>query len=342
MATSGSPTARLCELLGIRLPIVQDGMGPFQTGALAAAVSAAGGLGTVSMPGMTKEPAEGARLLRDQIEQVARLTDAPFAVNVPVGYATGGEVLPVTEAYIAEAIAVRGEGGPVGRQLRAVTTSAGFAGDYTRRLHEAGLVHLAKVGALRHAQKAVANGADVVIASGYEMGGHTHEHPVHTMVLAAEVIGAVDVPVLVSGGIFDGRGLAAVLAMGGAGVAMGTRFIATVENDWHPAYKERIVAANEWSDVLFPGVYGPARGLASAGVDRLRAMAADPAVDEATLTAWKDRAMITAQRDGEVDAGLLPAGQCAAAIDRIESVAELLPAMVQQARALLAAAQQAL
>ncbi|MGH3444764.1 MAG: NAD(P)H-dependent flavin oxidoreductase [Nocardioidaceae bacterium] len=342
MAKQHPPTTRLSELLGVRLPIVQDGMGPFQTGALAAAVSEAGGLGTVSMPGMTKQPAEGARLLREQIEQVAGSTDAPFAVNVPVGHATNGEVLPVTEAYIAEAIAVRRESGKAGRQLCAITTSAGFAGDYSRRLHEVGLVHIAKVGAVRHARKAVAGGADVVIASGYEMGGHTHERPVHTMVLAAEVIGAVDVPVLVSGGIFDGRGLAAVLAMGGAGVAMGTRFIATVENDWHPAYKERIISADEWSDVIFPGVYGPARGLDSAGVDRLRTLADDPRVGDAELTAWKDEAMIRAQRDGAVDDGLLPAGQCAAAIDRIVPVGELLDSMVAQARQLLADAQQTL
>src|SRR5438270_725125 len=96
-------------------------------------------------------------------------------------------------------------------------------------------------------------GVDVVIASGYEMGGHTHARPVHTMVLAPQVIDAVEVPVVVSGGIHDGRGLAAALAMGAAGVGMGTRFIATLENDWHPAYKKAIVDAAEWQDVVFPG-----------------------------------------------------------------------------------------
>lgn len=331
-------SARFCELLGLRAPIVQDGMGPFRTGRLAAAVSNAGGLGTVSMPGMTQEPAVGARLLREQIEEAVSLTSGPIAVNVPVGFASGGEVLPVTEAYLAEAMAVRAGGGKPGEQLRAVTTSAGFAGDYTRRLHDAGLLHLHKVGALRHAEKAVANGADVVIASGYEMGGHTHEHPVHTMVLAAQVLRAVDVPVLVSGGIFDGRGLAGALAMGAAGVAMGTRFIATTENDWHDAYKQRIVAAGEWSDVVFPGVYGPARGLDSGGVATLEALVSEGRLDDAALTVWKDEAMVRAQRDGDVDDGLLPAGQCAAAIDDIVSVAELLPAMVAEARKLLAEA----
>lgn len=343
MATTGSggtvpAVHRLCAMLGIRHPVVQDGMGPFRTGRLAAAVSEAGGLGTVSIPGMTVEPAEGARLMRRQIEEATGLTDAPIAVNVPVGFASTGEVLPVTEAYLAEAIAVRREDGKAGQQLVAVTTSAGFAGDYSARLHEVGLVHMHKVGALRHAQKAAAAGADVVIASGYEMGGHTHEHPVHTMVLAAQVIPALDVPVLVSGGIFDGRGLAAALAMGAAGVAMGTRFIATEENDWHEAYKQRIVDATEWSDVIFPGVYGPARGLDSAGVARLQSMVADGGISESDLTRWKDEAMIRAQRDGEVDDGLLPAGQCASAIFGIASVARLIPDMVEQARALLGAA----
>jgi NAD(P)H-dependent flavin oxidoreductase YrpB (nitropropane dioxygenase family) len=329
---------RLCAMLGIRYPVVQDGMGPFRTGRLAAAVSGAGGLGTVSIPGMTVDPAEGARLLRRQIEEATGLTDGPVAVNVPVGFASTGDVLPVTEAYIAEAIAVRSEGGKAGRQLVAVTTSAGFAGSYSARLHEVGLVHMHKVGALRHARKAADAGADVVIASGYEMGGHTHEHPVHTMVLAAQVIPALQIPVLVSGGIFDGRGLAAALAMGAAGVAMGTRFIATEENDWHEAYKQRIVAATEWSDVVFPGVYGPARGLDSAGVRRLQAMVDAGETSESELTRWKDEAMIRAQRDGDVDEGLLPAGQCAGAISGIVPVGRLVPEMVEQARALLAAA----
>lgn len=322
----------LCDLLGIEHPVIQDGMGPFRTARLAAAVSAAGGLGTVSMPGMTKPVDEGARLLREQIDEVASLTERPFAVNVPVGYAATGEVLPVTEAYIAATIAARAD---LGSQLVALTTSAGFPGEYTARIQAAGMVHLHKVGAVRHALKAVANGVDAVIASGYEMGGHTHETPVHTMVLAPQVAARVAVPVIVSGGIFDGRGLAAALAMGAAGVAMGTRFIATAENEWDEGYKQAIVEAPEGGDVILPGVYGPLRGLENDGARELRRIVAGGELDEAALTRWKDERMIGAQSRGAIAEGLLPAGQCAAAIGEIAAVPALLEAIVEEAAALL-------
>lgn len=329
---------QLCRLLGIQVPIIQDGMGPYRTARLAAAVSSAGGLGTVSMPGMTAEPETGARLLREAIEETASLTHGPFSVNVPVGVGPGGEVLPVTETYIAEVIRAREQDPALSTRLVALTTSAGFPGSYTARIHDAGLLHLHKVGAVHHARKAAANGSDVIIASGFEMGGHTHEHPVHTMVLAPQVIDAVAGPVVVSGGIYDGRGLAAVLAMGGAGVAMGTRFIATVENEWDDAFKRRVLEAGEWEDVVFPGVYGPIRGLPSAGVDELKDLWGKLGDD--ALTAWKDERMIAAQREGDVEHGLLPAGQCAAAIHDIPTVADLFAAMVTRARELLQAAAQ--
>src|SRR5260370_37687580 len=127
-----------------------------------------------------------------------------------------------------------------------MATEAGMAGEYDRGNREWGVVVMGKVGSVRHDLKDAEYGANVIIASGYEMGGHTHAKGVHTMVLAPQVIGALDIPVVVSGGICDGRGLAAVLAMGGAAAAMGTRFIATREHHWHHAYKQRIVDGTEW------------------------------------------------------------------------------------------------
>ena len=179
---------------------------------------------------------------------------------------------------------------------------------------------------------------DAVIASGFEMGGHTHARPVHTMVLAPQVIDTVEVPVVVSGGIHDGRGLAAALAMGAAGVGMGTRFIATLENDWHPAYKQAIVDAAEWEDVVFPGFFGPLRGLRNAGTSRLAELIASGELDEEGLGAWKEDRVVAAQHDGDVDGGLVLAGQCAAAIHDILGVQDLLEGMVRQASKLLAAA----
>lgn len=334
MTTAHSP-ADLCRRLGIRYPIIQDGLGPFGTAPLAAAVSSAGGLGTVSIPGMGLEPDVARRRLRAELDAAASRTERPFAVNIPVGVDRSGTVPPMTGAYVEAALEARRANAAMAGRLVACITSAGFSEPHSRLIREAGMVHLHKVGAVRHARKAAAAGVDVVIASGAEMGGHTHEHAVHTMVLAPQVIAAVDVPVVVSGGVYDSRGLAAALAMGAAGVAMGTRFVATLENEWHPAYKQAVVDAPEWSDVLVPGIYGPMRGLANRGVERVRERAASWTGPEHEFAAWKEALVVAAMRDGDVEDGIVLAGQCAAAIDGVVSVFDLLPAMVDGAAALL-------
>lgn len=325
-------TNRLTELLGIEYPIIQEGMGPYKTNHVAAAVSSAGGLGTVSMPGMTQEPATGARLMRANIEEVATRTDKPFAVNVPVGRDSSGQVLPVSAAYIHAVIDARTADETLARQLVALTTSAGFPGEFRAMIADAGLVHMHKVGATAHARKAEDAGVDVVIASGYEMGGHTHVHPVHTFVLVPNVTEAVSVPVVLSGGARDGRTLAAALALGASGIAMGTRFIASTDNDdWHPAYAQRIVDAREGDDVVFPAVYGPARGLRNAGVDRLLEILETRELVGDELNKWKDEGLIRAQSTGDVDNGLMAAGQVASGINDVIDVGRFVPAMAADA-----------
>jgi NAD(P)H-dependent flavin oxidoreductase YrpB (nitropropane dioxygenase family) len=335
-------TNRLTELLGIELPIIQEGMGPYRTNHIAAAVSTAGGLGTVSMPGMTKQPEAGARLMRENIEWVAEHTDGRFAVNVPVGRDASGTVLPVSEAYIRAVIEAREADPAIARQLVALTTSAGFPGEFRDAIADSGVVHMHKVGSTRHALKAEAAGVDVVIASGYEMGGHTHVHPVHTFVLVPNVTEAVTVPVVLSGGVRDGRTLAAALALGASGVALGTRFIAATENvDWHPAYAERIIATQEGADTVFPAVYGPARGLMNAGVMRLREILETGEMQGDELNTWKDEALIRAQQEGDVENGLVVAGQVASGIDGWIDIADFVPRMAEDAVAVLRALTQA-
>lgn len=332
---------RFQDMVGVEYPIMQDGMGPSPTTHLAAAVSAAGGLGTVSCPSITNTSEKFLREgFRAAIEHVAGTTDRPFAVNVPVGRTASGELLLVSRACIDEAISVKRDGGKAGAQLRALVTSAGFAGEFGTAIRESGLVHMCKVGSLRHARKATEYGANVIIASGYEMGGHTHAKAVHTMVLAPQVIDALDVPVVVSGGIADGRGLAAVLAMGGAAAAMGTRFIATREHEWHQAYKQRIVDAREWDDVVYGGIYAPIRGLRNKGLEAMDEVRKTMSGDD--FQAWEEEQIRKAQRDGDVENGLLVAGQVAAAVHDIPTVAELIGRIVAQARGLLGEAQLAL
>ena len=328
----------LCERLGTRYPIIQDGMGPAPTTALAVAVSTAGGLGTVSTPGIMTPGPEVRILLRERIEEVASQADGVFAVNVPVGTTADGSILEATDACIMEAVAIKGEGGVTAEKLVAVTTSAGFAGDYTDRIKDAGLVHIHKVGSVKHAMKAARNGTDVIIASGYEAGGHTHLNPVHTMVLAPQVIAALEIPVVVAGGIVDGRGLAGVLGMGGSGVSMGTRFIATFEHEWCEAYKQRIVDSPEWGDRVWPGVYAPCRGLDSQAIEDLKEVMRTRTEHEISM--WKEERTIASQIHGDLT-GFIPAGQGAAAIHELLTVSELIEGMVTEAQALLRSASEA-
>jgi NAD(P)H-dependent flavin oxidoreductase YrpB (nitropropane dioxygenase family) len=319
--------SRFADLLGIRHPVVQEGLGPYKTVRLAAAVSNAGGLGTVSIPGIT-DP-DGPAVLRGYIEEACALTDRPFAVNVPVGRDETGRVLPFSAAYVG--VVVEAVKDPeIARRLRMVTTSAGAPAVVRDVIADSGLVHAHKVGGTRQAVRAQEDGVDVIVASGYEAGGHTHARPVHTMVLGPSVCAAVDVPVVLAGGIRDGAGMAAALALGADAVALGTRFVASHDNtDWHPAYAQRILDSAEGEDIVFPAIYGPSRALPSRGIDELAQLTAT--LDTDALTAWKDDRLVRAQRDGAVDEGILPAGNVSGAITDLIRVAEFVPGLVEEA-----------
>jgi NAD(P)H-dependent flavin oxidoreductase YrpB (nitropropane dioxygenase family) len=329
---------RYTRLVGIEHPIVQEGLGPFRTPKLAAAVSEAGGLGTVSMPGMPVDLDEGARTFRAHIEECASLTDRPFAVNIPVGVDAHGEVLPFTDVYIRTVLAAREQDSGLAGQLRVLTTSAGFPGKYVQLIKDAGMVHQHKVGSTRQAVKSAEAGTDVIIAAGFEMGGHAPSKAMHTFVLVPSITEAVDVPVLLTGGARDARGLAAAHAMGAEGVAMGTRFITTYENsDWHPAYLQALLDAQEGDDVAFDGVYGPCRGLRNAASRELlgREHGQPEDVDTVELTRIKIESMQRAQTDGDVENGLVLTGQVASAITDLVHVAEFVPAMAAEAAAII-------
>ena len=326
---------RYTRLVGIEHPIVQEGLGPYRTPKIAAAVSSAGGLGTVSMPGMPVDLEEGARTFLEHIEECASLTDRRFAVNIPVGVDHNGEVLPFTDVYIRTVLAAREKDAALASQLTVMTTSAGFPGPYIPLIKDAGMVHQHKVGSTRQAVKSAEAGVDVVIAAGFEMGGHAPSKMVHTFVLVPSVTEAVDIPVLLTGGARDGRGLAAALSMGADGVAMGTRFIASHENtDWHPAYIQALLDAQEGDDVAFDGVYGPCRGLRNAASEELlRHGSSEPdgGLSEVELMRWKIESMQRSQTDGDVENGLVLAGQVSSAIRDLIRISEFVPAMAEEA-----------
>jgi NAD(P)H-dependent flavin oxidoreductase YrpB (nitropropane dioxygenase family) len=196
----------LTELTGITYPIVQTGMGFVAGARLAAATSAAGGLGIIAASTMNIEE------MTKAIHSVKERTDAPFGVNIR---SDADDARDRVDLMIKEGV-------------RVASFALAPTQELIGRLKDAGVVVIPSIGARRHAEKVAAWGADAVIVQGGEGGGHTGAVP--TTVLLPDVVDAVDIPVIAAGGFFDGRGLVAALSYGAAGIAMGTRFLLTSDS----------------------------------------------------------------------------------------------------------------
>jgi enoyl-[acyl-carrier protein] reductase II len=229
----------ICKELGIQYPIFQAGMGWVARAALAAAVSEAGGLGVVGA-GSSSSADE----LREEIRGVKARTDKPFGVDILFATirAEGDAVARYTDQVQAMIEVVLDERVPV------LISGLGSPKDAIGPAHDRGIYVMSVVGAVRHAQKAVEDGVDAVIATGSDGGGHVGS--VGTAALIPAVVDAVSVPVLAGGGLADGRGLVAALAFGAQGVWMGTRFIATAEARAHQNYKDKIGATDTAGTVV--------------------------------------------------------------------------------------------
>jgi enoyl-[acyl-carrier protein] reductase II len=218
----------LCGLLGIDVPIIGAPFGPWEQIELAAAVSNAGALGSVGTALRTVPE------LQAQWARLRALTDRPFAVN--------HTIRPFNDEAFDATLAAR---------PAAISFHLGVPGDLVARAHDAGILWIQQVVDRRQAVEAVAAGADVIIAQGGEAGGHSGS--VSTMVLVPQVVDvAGDIPVAAAGGIADGRGLAAALALGAQGVSMGTRFLASTELGIADDWKRRIVEADAVDAVNVP------------------------------------------------------------------------------------------
>lgn len=215
----------LCDLLGLDHPVVQAPVGSATTPDLAAAVSEVGALGTLAVTWRDLEET------RAVIEETADRTDRMFGVNLVLDDAA--KEVPTDEHLAASLDA----GAPL------VWFSFGDATAYVEKVADAGALVAVTVADAAEARAAGEAGADVVVAQGWEAGGHV-QGDVATMPLVPEVADAVDVPVVAAGGIGDGRGVAAALALGADGAALGTRFVATEEADAHPDYQDHVVAAD--------------------------------------------------------------------------------------------------
>ncbi|WP_433873002.1 NAD(P)H-dependent flavin oxidoreductase [Saccharopolyspora sp. CA-218241] len=339
----------LCRLTGVRHPLVQTGMGWVAGPRLVSATAEAGALGVLASATMSTSR------LAEAIAEVKRRTDRPFGVNLR---ADAGDAEERVDLLIRERVAV---------------ASFALAPDerLIGRLKDAGVVVIPSVGARRHAEKVAAWGADAVVVQGGEGGGHTGA--VATTLLLPQVVDAVDVPVIAAGGFFDGRGLAAALCYGAAGIAMGTRFLLTTDSTVPDAVKRHYLAAATSDTVVTSRVDGMPHRMLRTGLTRA-AESAHPlrrlpaalrqawAFKELTGMSWRrlladglalrrnhelpwSSVLLAANApmlikaalvDGRPQAGVLPAGQVAGVIDELPSCAELVDRIVGEAAAVLA------
>jgi NAD(P)H-dependent flavin oxidoreductase YrpB (nitropropane dioxygenase family) len=334
----------LTELIGIAHPVVQTGMGWVAGARLVAATSNAGGLGILASATMTLEE------LATAVAKVKATTDKPFGINIR---ADAGDAGARIDLLIRE-------------DVRVASFALAPKPDLIARLKEAGVVVIPSVGAAKHAKKVAGWGADAVIVQGGEGGGHTG--PVATTLLLPSVLDAVDIPVVAAGGFFDGRGLAAALSYGAAGVAMGTRFLLTSDSTVPEAVKKRYLDSAFDATVVSRRVDGmPHRVLRTGLVEKLesgsRAKGFIAAVGNAQkfkkMSGMTWRSMISdglAMRhgkeltwsqivmaantpmllkaglvEGNTDAGVLASGQVAGILDDLPSCAELVDSIVNDA-----------
>jgi len=297
----------LTRLLGIRYPIAQGGMAWVATWELVAAVSNGGGLGIL---GAGNAPVD---YVTHQIKEIKTHTDNPYGVNVPL-------FSPCVDAVIALCCE---------EKVPVVTTGAGNPTPYIPRLKEAGTIVIPVVASAAFARRIERAGADAVIAEGMESGGHIGT--VSTASLVPQVVDAVTIPVIAAGGLADGRGLAAALALGAAGIQMGTRFICTDECIAHPNYKQAIIRANERSTMVTGQSLGhPVRCIRNPMVHEYEQLERSGASEQEIIEFGTGR-LRSAAIDGDVTHGSVMAGQIAGLVHEILPAAELLRRTVQEA-----------
>lgn len=316
---------KLCDLLGIEYPILLAGMGGVARAELVAAVSEAGGLGIIGAASMSP------RRIAEEIRQVRSLTSKPFGVDLilPANAAAGGDTGTRVAFAALDGIQKQMEV-VLDERVPVFASGLGNPAPWVPRMHELGMKVICLTGNVRNARRLAAGGADVIVAQGHEAGGHTGR--IGTFALLPQVIDAVaPLPVVAAGGVGDGRALAAVIAMGGVGVWVGTRFIATVEAWAHENYKNKIVASTEEDTVVTRSYSGkPMRNLKNRWTEDWESRPQDiqPFPKQLAVTGARIDSGI---RDGDTDYGCLPAGQIAGLIGEIRPAREVLAEMVAQA-----------
>lgn len=305
---------KLTETLGIKYPIIQAGMGGVAMAELAAAVSNAGGLGVVGGAMM------GADQLREQIRETKRLTSKVYGVDLLLA-----EGLPNTDELME---VIYDEKVPV------FVSGLGTPGPWAERMHEQGMKIVALVGNVRHARRCAEDEVDIIVAQGHEAGGHTGR--VAALALVPQVVDAVKpIPVVAAGGISDGRGFVASLALGACGVLVGTRFIATHEASVHLNYKQKLVQIGDDDTVVTRAYTGKTlRNIRNRWTEEWkdRQSEAKPFPLQFFVAGDKVGAGI---RDGDMEWGFAPAGQGSGLIHDVVPASQVIEDLMREAQEVL-------
>jgi NADH:quinone reductase (non-electrogenic) len=311
----------ITEMFGIRHPIIQGGMHYVGFAELAAAVSNAGGLGIIT--GLTQKTPE---LLAREIARCRDMTDKPFGVNLTFLPAL---TTPPYPEYIAAIV----DGG-----VKIVETAGRSPEPYLPPLKKAGIKIIHKCTSVRHSLKAERIGCDAVSVDGFECGGHPGEDDVPNMILLPRAADELKIPFVASGGMADARSLVAALAMGAAGMNMGTRFIVTKEAPVHENVKQAIVAASELDTrLIMRALRNTERVLKNKGVERILEIEREKG---ATLTIADIKEQVGGlypriMIEGDMDAGAWSCGMVAGLIHDIPTVAELIDRIIAEAERLI-------
>ncbi|MFA7289316.1 MAG: nitronate monooxygenase [Melioribacteraceae bacterium] len=299
---------RVTELLGIKYPIIQAGMVWTSGWRLASAVSNNGGLGLIGSGSMKAD------LLREHIQKCKAATDKPFGVNLTL---LRGDIEELINVTIEEGVKI-------------AFSSAGHPGKFIDKLKNAGMVVVHVVPSLKFALKAESVGCDAVVGEGVEAGGHNGADQITLISLIPKLVNELKIPVIAAGGIADGRGIAAAMALGAEGVQIGTRFAATIESSSHENYKRRVVEAGDNDTTLILSKIGLVRTLKN-DFTRTVSDAENKGANEAEL-----KVLLGVKRErrgifeGDEQEGLMEAGQGVSLIKQILSVEVLLKNLVEE------------
>lgn len=294
------------ELLHIKYPLIQGGMANIATGAFAASVSNAGGLGLIGAGGMD------VATLKENIQECRRLTDKPFGVNIMLLNPFASEMAQVV----------------IDMEVPIVTTGAGNPGPYVKAWKEAGILVLPVVPTVALAKRVARNGVDGIIVEGCEAGGHIGE--LTTMALVPQVVNAVDIPVIAAGGIASGKQMLAAFALGANGVQVGTCLLTSDECPIHENYKQAILKAKD-SDTIVTGRIGgtPVRILKNKmSKEYVRKEKEGATLEE--LEIYTLGSLKKAVVEGDIINGSLMAGQVAGLITECKPVKEIIEQLFKE------------